>query len=114
MDRAEVYDFLRKQRLAVVSSIGPEGAPQSALVGVAVTPALEIIFDTLRNSSKYRNLSARPACSVVLGWSGEQTVQLDGEASTPTGPTLDRLLETYFAVWPECRPHLAWPDIGHL
>ncbi len=35
-------------------------------------PALEIVFDTLRTSRKYANLSARAACSLVIGWRGEQ------------------------------------------
>ncbi|HEY2470945.1 MAG TPA: hypothetical protein VGI45_24335 [Terracidiphilus sp.] len=48
------------------------------LVGIAVTPDLEVVFDTLSTTRKYANLMARPACSVVLWWGGEQTVQLDG------------------------------------
>lgn len=36
-ERQTLLDYLRTQRLAVVSSIAANGAPQSALVGVAVT-----------------------------------------------------------------------------
>jgi Pyridoxamine 5'-phosphate oxidase len=57
---------MAEHRYSVVSSISPTGTPQSALVGIAVTEQLEIIFDTLRSTRKYRNLKARPACSVVL------------------------------------------------
>lgn len=114
MDHAELYAFLRLQRLGVVSSLGPEGTPQSALVGVAVTPGLEVVFDTLRTKRKYRNLMARPACSVVLGVSGEQTVQLEGVAAEPLGAELERLREIYFSVWPDGRTRLQWTGLVHV
>ena len=114
MEREEVYGFMRLQRLGVVSSLGPEGTPQSALVGVAVTPGWEVVFDTLRSTRKYRNLTARPACSVVLGWNGEQTVQMEGLAAEPDGAEMERLREVYFSVWPEGRERLQWPGLVHL
>ncbi|MCA1456178.1 pyridoxamine 5'-phosphate oxidase family protein [Bradyrhizobium sp. BRP22] len=59
MTRAELHAFLRKHRLAVVSTIGA-ASPQAAVVGITVTDALEIIFDTLATSRKYANLRADP------------------------------------------------------
>ncbi|WP_211256224.1 pyridoxamine 5'-phosphate oxidase family protein [Edaphobacter aggregans] len=85
--------------LRVVSSISADGTPQSALVGIAVTPELEIIFDTVKSSRKYPNLIGRPACSFVVGWDGEQTVQFEGIAAEPTGPDLKRYQDLYFAVF---------------
>jgi hypothetical protein len=61
---------MTKHRYGVVSSLSADGTPQSALVGIATSPELEIIFDTVQSSRKYRNLIARPACFVV-GWGGE-------------------------------------------
>ncbi|WP_082077265.1 pyridoxamine 5'-phosphate oxidase family protein [Bradyrhizobium sp. LTSPM299] len=55
MTRAEFLAFLRKHRLAVVSTVH-DGAPQAAVVGIAVTDELEIIFDTLTTSRKFTNL----------------------------------------------------------
>ena len=78
MERLFLYRFMSQHRYGVVSSIGGEGNPQSALVGIATSPDLEIIFDTVKSSRKYSNLIARPACSFVVGWSGEQTVQFEG------------------------------------
>jgi hypothetical protein len=40
-----LYKFLSQHRSGVLSSTGPLGSPQSARVGIAVTPQLEIIFD---------------------------------------------------------------------
>lgn len=67
MDRRLLLDFLRSNRYAVVSSLSATGTPQSALVGIAVTPELEIVFDALKSSRKSANLTARPACSLVIG-----------------------------------------------
>ncbi len=112
MDLPTLYSFMAANRYGVVSSSSPGGTPQSALVGIAVTPSLQIIFDTVSSSRKYLNLTALPACSLVIGWAGEQTLQYEGVATQPTGPRLESLLDLYFAVWPECRAHLTWPDIA--
>lgn len=115
MDRARVLEFLRSNRYAVVSSLSDKGSPQSALVGIAVTPELEIIFDMRKSSRKYANLAARPACSLVIGgWSGEQTVQYEGEAFEPEGAERARYLETYFEVWPGGRDRMQSPTIAFL
>jgi hypothetical protein len=114
MDRLALHSFMTRHRYGVVSSISAAGTPQSALVGIAITPDLEIIFDTVKSSRKYPNLIARPACSFVVGWTGEQTVQLEGHAIEPTGPELKRYQEMYFAVWPEGRAHLTWPGIAYF
>ncbi len=44
MDRTELMSFIRQRGLAVVATRGPDGTPQAALVGVAVTDQAEIIF----------------------------------------------------------------------
>jgi hypothetical protein len=84
MSRADLHAFLHaflgRYRYGVVSSISKQGTPQSALVGSAVTPELEIIFDTFKSSRKYPNLVERPSCCFVVGWEGEQTVQFEGSA----------------------------------
>jgi pyridoxine/pyridoxamine 5'-phosphate oxidase len=114
MTRKELYDFMAQQKLAVVGSTSAEGSPQSALVGIAVTDALEIIFDTLGTSRKYGNLTHDPRASIVLGWSGEITVQLEGEAFRPEGVELSRYKSVYFAKWEECRSHESWPEIAYF
>jgi pyridoxine/pyridoxamine 5'-phosphate oxidase len=63
-----LYRFISSQKLAVVSSIGSDGMPQSAVIGIGVTPELDIVFDTLDQSRKAQNLIARPTCSLVIGW----------------------------------------------
>jgi pyridoxine/pyridoxamine 5'-phosphate oxidase len=114
MDRLFLYRFMSQHRYGVVSSIGGEGNPQSALVGIATSPDLEIIFDTVKSSRKYSNLIARPACSFVVGWSGEQTVQFEGIAEEPTGAELKRCQEIYFTAWPDGPARMAWPGIAYF
>ncbi|WP_454616952.1 pyridoxamine 5'-phosphate oxidase family protein [Bradyrhizobium cenepequi] len=70
MTRAELYAFLRKHRLAVVRTIGA-ASPQAAVVGIAVTETLDIIFDTLATSRKYANLRTDPRGALVIGWDAE-------------------------------------------
>ena len=114
MTKADVFKFMAGQKLGVLGSISGEGAPQAALVGIAVTPELEIVFDTVSGSRKYANLLANPAASFVIGWTGEVTVQYEGEARQPVGDELARYQQIYFAAWPECRDHLSWPGIAYF
>jgi hypothetical protein len=48
MTKTDIYQFIAKQKLGVLATLSPGGRPQSALVGIAVTPELEIIFNTGR------------------------------------------------------------------
>jgi hypothetical protein len=114
MENEDLWKFMIGFRYGVVSSIAADGTPQSALVGVAVTPDFEVIFDTLKTTRKYPNLKARPQCSFVIGWGGEQTVQLEGEAIEPEGEELERCKQAYFAVWPDGPSRLSWPSITHF
>jgi PPOX class probable F420-dependent enzyme len=114
MTRDELVDLLRGYRLAVVSTIGADGAPQSAVVGHAVSDALEIVFDTLDTTRKADNLRRDPRVAVVIGWDDERTAQLEGIADFPTGAELDRIRACYFAAYPDGRDRLAWPGLVHV
>jgi hypothetical protein len=114
MDQAAMYRFMAGFRYSVISSIAGDGSPQSALVGIAVTPQLEIVFDTVKSSRKYPNLIARPRCSFVVGWDGEQTVQYEGIAAEPRSAALTRYQQAYFSVWPDGPSRLSWPGIAYF
>ena len=106
--------FLEQSRYGVVSSVSSDGWPQSAYVGIAVTPGLEIIFDTLKSSRKYPNLTRNPFCSVVVIGPGEKTIQMEGIATEPKDAALKHYQDAYFATWPEGRAHLSWTGIAYL
>jgi hypothetical protein len=114
MTKLELYGFLAGHRLAVLGSISAEGAPQSALVGIAVTEDLEIVFDTLNSTRKYRNLTSNPKASLVVGWEGEKTVQLEGEASLPEGEELTRYKNVYFSAWPDGVSRQSWSGLVYF
>jgi pyridoxamine 5'-phosphate oxidase-like protein len=113
MTEMDLYSFMARSKLGVLGSLW-QSSPQSALVGIAVTPQLEIVFDTIESSRKYRNLRMAPACSFAIGWDGEQTVQLEGEAKQLASPELERYQEIYFKAWPDGRAHLSWPGIVYF
>jgi hypothetical protein len=83
-------------------------------VGIATTTELEIVFDTVKSSRKYPNLIERPACSFVVGWDGEQTIQFEGLAMEPQGDELRRYQQAYFAVWPDGPARMSWPGIAYF
>jgi len=110
-----LYRFLREQKLAVVSSLSANGAVESALVGIAVTGDLEIIFDTEKSSRKYRNILSHPAIAVVIGWENETTVQYEGIATELAGEEAAAFREIYFAAFPGGRERFEkWPGLVHL
>ncbi len=114
MTEADVYRFIAQHKLGVLGTIADDGAPQSALVGIAVTPDLEIIFDTVKSSRKYPNLSGNPACCFVVGWAGEQTVQYEGRAEELRPPELARYQKIYFEAWPDGPARMNWPGIVYF
>lgn len=111
--QANLRDFIAACDMAVVSSLSPEGAPQSAAVAIAVTPELEIVFDTVDKSRKYSNLKARARCSITM-WLGEVTVQYEGIAQEPAGADLDHYKEAYFKKLPDGRDRQSWPGIAYF
>lgn len=56
----EIAEYVASQQLAVVSTRGPDGAPQAALVGIAITDRFELVFDTVDTSRKIDNLRRDP------------------------------------------------------
>jgi hypothetical protein len=114
MTETDLHSFMAQHKLGALGTIGDAGRPQSALVGIAVTPDLEIVFDTVKSSRKYPNLIARPGCSFVVGWAGEQTVQYEGAAEQLEPPELERYQEIYFKAWPDCLAHTSWPGIVYF
>jgi general stress protein 26 len=113
MQRNELIRFLRRYKLAVQASVAADGTPQAAVVGIAVSDRLEIIFDTLESTRKYRNLRADPHIALVIGWDDEITVQIEGVVDFPTGSELERIRQCYFSAYPDGRDRLVWPGITH-
>jgi pyridoxamine 5'-phosphate oxidase-like protein len=84
MTNEDLFGFIKEQWFAVLSTVNENNSPEAALVGIAVTPDLEIVFDTLKTSRKYANLRANAAAAFVVGCTGDKTLQYEGTASEPT------------------------------
>ena len=76
-----LYEFIKKQWLAVLTTVNEKLQPEAALIGIAVTPELEIVFDTSNTSRKYQNIIQNPAVALVIGWDNEITLQYEGIAT---------------------------------
>jgi len=111
-----VHSFVSQNKLAVVSTINESGKPESALVGIAVTPGLEIVFDTVKSSRKYQNLLHHPHVAVTIGWDNETTVQYEGEAMLLIDDAAsDQYRETYYTNWPDGRERTEkWEGLVHF
>ena len=115
--RVALLEFLRSRRYAVQSSLHPSGAPQSAVVGIAISDAFEIVFDTLATSRKGQNLRERTEIAFVIGsleGKDERTVQYEGHADEPTGAERARLTELYLGVFPDGRERQNWPGLTYI
>ena len=115
--RADLLAFMRSHRLVVQSSVHPEGGPQSAVVGIAVSDDFEIVFDTLENSRKAESLRERPEISFVfadLTGKDERTVQCEGVVGQATGADLERLIDLYLGVFPDGRERQKWPGLIYV
>jgi general stress protein 26 len=111
MTHEELYQFITAHKLAVISTATSDGKPQAALVGIAVTPELELIFDTLRTTRKSRNIAANPAVAFVIGTTTEVSVQYEGEVFEPAGAALDNYKPVYFRQFPDGPERQSWPGI---
>jgi hypothetical protein len=108
---------MRSEKYAVQTSVSPGGLPQAAVVGIAVSDRFEIVFDTLDSSRKAPNLRANPAVAFVIGGTrdgDERSVQYEGIADEPSGGELDRLLDVYYARFPDGRERRSWKGLIYI
>src|SRR5258705_8216571 len=117
LNRTQLLTAMRAHRFAVQASASTAGSPEAAVVGVVVTDAFELFFDTLRTTRKMRNLRANPAVAFVLGGTvegDERTVQYEGIADEPQGSELAALQRIYFERFPDGRERQSWPDLVYV
>jgi len=101
MTKDFLYNFIRQHKYGVISSVSNDNTAQSACIGFVVTPDLKLIFDTVTDSRKYKNILLNPNVSFVIGCDNEQTVQYEGKAEILANKELEHLLVTYFEEFPD-------------
>jgi general stress protein 26 len=117
MTAAELLSFMREHALAIQASVSTSGSAQAAAVGIIVTDAFEIFFDTVAESRKVENLRRNPRIAFVIGGTAvgdERTVQYEGLADEPSGAELDELKRRYFEAFPDGRDRQSWPGIMYV
>jgi general stress protein 26 len=101
MTKDFLYNFMRTHKYGVLATVNSDNVPEAAYVGIAVTADLHIIFDTVSDSRKFKNLFQNPNIALVIGWDNEQTIQYEGIASIPSTNELEKLLPVYFSNFPD-------------
>jgi len=110
----EVLAFIRAHPLAVVSTVGERAMPEAALVNIAISDALELVFDTTDATRKCTNLRRNPNAALVIGWGDARTLQIEGVADEPEGRALEALKQIYFAAHPSGRNREGWPGLVYF
>jgi len=116
MTKAILLQYVKKYRTGIIATQSPSGNPEAALVAIAISDQLELIFDTVKSSRKWQNLQHSTRIAVVIGgWDGsETTLQYEGIADEPTGNELERIREIYFNTFPDGRDRLKWQGITYF
>ena len=114
MNVEEVYAFLESERLGVLSTARKDGRPESALMGFAATPWLEIIFDTVKSSRKYPILKENPRVAWVIGCTTEVSLQYEGVAEELEGEELAKYKKIYFRKFTDGPARESWAGITYF
>jgi general stress protein 26 len=96
-----IHDFIKKHKIAVISTVNSGNQPESAVLEFGETHDLELIFDTHTSSRKFKNIQKHPNVSFVIGWDENITVQYQGVAKEVTGDQAKKYKEAYWSKNPE-------------
>jgi general stress protein 26 len=82
MNKDKIYQFIKSEKYAVISSINNASHPESALVAFSEKEELEIIFASNDSSRKIQNILLNPNVSLVIGFGKDHltSVQIEGTA----------------------------------
>jgi len=95
--------------MAVISTAGPQGQPQAALVNIAVLPDLTLVFETTTGTRKAANIERDPRVALAIGWGGAETLQLEGLAGMAEGRRLEEARSAFLATFPAKTADEHWP-----
>jgi pyridoxine/pyridoxamine 5'-phosphate oxidase len=115
MTTASLREFINRRGIGVISTISADGAPEAALVELAATADLEIVFHAIETTRKCANLRRDPRIALVVGgWDGPETLQYEGVADEPEEAELAALKELYFASCPLASGRAGWPGLTYF
>lgn len=115
MDKKKfLYDFISKRKLGVIATVTSDGKPEAAVMEAAVTPELELIFDTPNTSRKYANLKTNPHVAFAFGWEAWDTVQYEGIAHELVGNQREKYRKIFLAKHPDAKKWDALPETTYF
>ena len=89
--KQQVLEFMQKRFLCVISTVGKNSKPESAMVAYVSSDKFELIIGTSNLSRKYQNILQNNSVAVVIAdTTGE--VQYEGEAEILTSADYELLL----------------------
>lgn len=104
MDKKQIIlDFIKKHKIAVISTVGSDCNPESAVLEFGETDDLKLVFDTFTSSRKYRNLSTNKNVAFVIGWDEDITIQYEGAAEEVRGEDARKYQQTYWSKNPKAQ-----------
>ncbi|WP_193596367.1 pyridoxamine 5'-phosphate oxidase family protein [Microbacterium sp. YJN-G] len=101
-DRAAVAHFIRVCGSGVVATVGADGEPQAAYVGLTVAPDGAVLFDAPTDSRKVGNIEQRPRVAIAVT-GADTTLQIEGRARITWDDERTRLGEEYARHFPDSR-----------
>lgn len=104
MSLKRVKEFMDENQTCVISSIR-DGRPQSATVGVSLDDNFNILIATKRSTRKAENIVNNPQVSIVVGFSGSKTVQIEGIAEVFDSENNSDRVEYHFKKVPGAKKH---------
>jgi general stress protein 26 len=109
----KILDFLSLHDECVIATLGETG-PEAATVGFSETPKLELTIGTSNKSRKFQNIMQDPQVAVVVGFSGDITVQFEGTARVLGGSELAERQKLHFRKIPGVAHYKDDPDQTYL
>jgi general stress protein 26 len=102
MNKEDILDFISARQFTVIATKS-EPFPESACIEFG-NDGFTLIFDTHKDSRKFKNIQQSPEVSLVIGWDDEKTVQYEGTASLlRDSEELEQLKKAYFKKSPEAK-----------
>ena len=95
----------------VVSTLGPNGNPQSALVGFSEDKDFGVVIGTYGDSRKLQNIIKNPQIAIVIADEEKKLeIQYEGRASVVTISELGARLGEHFQKLPAAKKRLNNPN----
>jgi general stress protein 26 len=106
---SEIKKFIAKELHCVVSTVGSQSKPESALVAFSETEELEIVFATAEYTRKVINIQQNNNVSIVVGLGGSVSIQCEGIAHVIEFDEAGEYAQSHYKKQPGSKEYLNRP-----